>query len=72
MNYWLVSDTHFNHDKLTEWGMRSGDWKEQLWEGMAAIPNEDILIHLGDICIGADVFVHESISLFRCKNTSAW
>jgi calcineurin-like phosphoesterase family protein len=67
MNYWLISDTHFNHEKLTEWGGRSGDWQEQLWEGMAAIPDDDVLIHLGDICIGADALVHESIALLRCK-----
>lgn len=33
MNYWLISDTHFSHTKLEEWGHRSGDWEKQLWEG---------------------------------------
>lgn len=54
MNYWLISDTHFNHTKLEEWGGRSGDWQEQIWEGIRAIPAGDTLIHMGDISIGGD------------------
>ena len=61
MNYWLISDTHFNHEKLTEWGGRSGDWQERLYKGIGAIPDTDILIHLGDICIGNDHEIHEQI-----------
>lgn len=59
MNYWIISDTHFNHSKLDEWGGRSGDWQERIWKGIRAIPAGDILIHLGDICIGNDSEVHE-------------
>lgn len=66
-NYWLVSDTHFNHTKLEEWGGRSGDWQEKLWKGISSIPKGDILIHLGDICIGEDSVIHESIALLKCK-----
>lgn len=55
MNYWLISDTHFNHTKLSEWGGRSGDWVEQMWKGIRDIPAGDILIHLGDVCIGNDL-----------------
>jgi len=62
MNYWLISDTHFNHEKLTEWGGRSGEWQEKLWDGIWNIPPGDILIHLGDICIGNDAEVHEKLS----------
>lgn len=61
MNYWLISDTHFNHTKLEDWGGRSGDWQEQLWQGIANIPAGDTLIHLGDICIGNDEEVHEKL-----------
>ena len=61
MNYWLVSDTHFNHEKLEEWGCRSGDWQEQLLDGICAIDPHDTLIHLGDICIGNDAEIHQEI-----------
>lgn len=67
MNYWLVSDTHFAHAKLNEWGGREGEWQEKLYAGIALIPREDVLIHLGDICIGDDVEVHKR--LFGEKDT---
>lgn len=61
MNYWIISDTHFNHTKLEEWGCRSGDWQEQILRGLQQIPLHDTLIHLGDVCIGNDVEVHEKL-----------
>lgn len=61
MNYHLISDTHFNHTKLSDWGGRSGKWQEQLIAGLREIPKEDTVIHLGDICIGQDREVHEML-----------
>ncbi len=69
MNYWLISDTHFNHLKLEEWGARSGDWQDRLYKGLNAIPKDDILIHLGDICIGNDKEMHE-VMMFDLPNTA--
>lgn len=57
--YYLISDTHFGHHNLEKWGNRSGDWQEQLYKGINAIPKESVLIHLGDICIGNDKEAHE-------------
>lgn len=59
MKYYLISDTHFNHLKLEEWGDRSGDWQGELYAGIKNIPDGSTLIHLGDICIGEDSKVHE-------------
>jgi calcineurin-like phosphoesterase family protein len=64
---WVVSDTHFAHTKLEEWGGRSGDWQDKLWAGIEAIPSNDILIHLGDICIGDDLEVHARIRELCCR-----
>ncbi len=61
MNYWLISDTHFNHTKLEDWGGRSGNWQEKLWAGIRAIPAGDTLIHLGDLNISGDAAVHEQL-----------
>lgn len=61
MSYWVISDTHFNHKKLEEWGKRSGTWEQQLFDGIGAIPSGDTLIHLGDICIGGDLHAHKGI-----------
>jgi calcineurin-like phosphoesterase family protein len=67
MNYWLISDTHFNHEGIEKWGDRSGNWQEKIWKGLKAIPAEDTLIHLGDICIGEDSAIHEELSKLTCK-----
>lgn len=67
MNYWIISDTHFNHVKLEEWGGRSGGWQKELWKSLYAIPAEDTLIHLGDICIGDDTDIHHMIQDLKCK-----
>lgn len=61
MNYWLISDTHFNHSKLDEWGGRIGNWHKKIEDGLERIPSGDVLIHLGDICIGNDAEVFERI-----------
>lgn len=67
MNYWIISDTHFSHRKLDEWGGRSGNWEEKIWRDIAAIPTGDVLIHLGDICIGNDEEVHQTLKGSDCK-----
>lgn len=64
MNYWLISDTHFNHLKLEEWNCRSGNWQEQLWKGLSQIPIKDTLIHLGDVSIGDDASIHNRLCSF--------
>lgn len=65
MKYWLVSDTHFNHTKLEEWGGRSGDWQQKIWDGISSIEEGDVLIHLGDICIGEDAEVHKKLATWK-------
>jgi calcineurin-like phosphoesterase family protein len=64
---WVVSDTHFSHVKLDEWAQRSGNWQNKLWIGLEAIPAGDILFHLGDICIGDDLEVHQRLAGLPCK-----
>ena len=49
----LVSDTHFGHAKLIEWG-RPPDFEDRLWKGLEVVQDLDVLIHLGDFCIGED------------------
>lgn len=66
-NIWLITDTHFNHLKLEEWGDRSGDWQDRLWKSLKSIPAEDTLIHLGDVCIGGDGLIHSELSQLKCR-----
>jgi len=63
-HYWLISDTHFNHTKLEDWGGRSGDWQQKVWDGFKKIPEGDTLVHLGDICIGNDAEIHALLNLY--------
>lgn len=54
---YITTDTHFSHKKLIEWG-RPKDFEERLWKGFEVIKENDLLIHLGDFCIGNDELNH--------------
>lgn len=55
MNYWITSDTHFGHDKLIEICGRPKNFSELvLKRNIKTVQFDDILIHLGDVCIGKD------------------
>ena len=69
MKYWLITDTHFNHiDKMQEFCGRPLNYEELIFKGLSRIPKDDILIHLGDICIGEDAQVHAKyIQPLECR-----
>ncbi|MDP9314478.1 MAG: metallophosphoesterase [Chloroflexota bacterium] len=53
MQYWIITDTHFNHARLQELGGRPVDADEQIkrnWQRLVA--PDDVVIHLGDVIIG--------------------
>lgn len=56
-NYWVTSDTHFNHRKLEEYGRPEG-FEVEIIKGLQQIPEGSILLHLGDFCIGAEEYSH--------------
>lgn len=58
---WLTADTHFNHKKLIEYCDRPEDYEERILRGFQEIHHSDLLIHLGDICVGGDAQVHDDI-----------
>ena len=55
---WLTTDTHFNHKKMVEYCNRPENFDHLIWEGLKIIEGGDILIHLGDFCIGNDFENH--------------
>lgn len=60
MNYWVLTDTHFGHDKMHEYCQRPDDFEERiLRQTRHKIKPEDVLIHLGDFCIGNDEYWHK-------------
>ncbi len=66
---WITTDTHFNHEKMyKEWGIRPADFEDKIFKGLMRIPKEDVLIHLGDVCIGNDELMHQRyIMPLQCK-----
>ena len=66
MNIYIISDTHFNHtDQMIAYCGRPEDYNERLWNSLKIINDDDILIHLGDICIGKDSYVHNKLQEFK-------
>lgn len=52
MKIYAISDTHFNHKKLVEYG-RPVDFEEQILKNLSKVDG-DLLIHCGDFAIGKD------------------
>ena len=55
MKYWLTTDTHFEHPALQQYCGRPENCDELVRKNIKdVIKEEDVLIHLGDVCIGND------------------
>lgn len=54
MKIWLTTDTHFNHKALIDYG-RPVDFEDKIKKALLqSVKSDDLLIHLGDVCIGND------------------
>ena len=61
MNYWITTDTHFGHDKLINLSGRPNYFEiEIMRKHKSAINGNDVLIHLGDFCVGNDIEWHSN------------
>lgn len=64
--YYLSSDTHFSHELMKKY--RPDNYEEKIWKGFQRLRSDDILIHLGDVCIGKDAENHKRyIEPLPCK-----
>ena len=62
MNHWIIADTHFGHDKLQKLAGRPKGFEEKILGNLGGLMSDNVLIHLGDICIGKDAeFWHERL-----------
>lgn len=62
--FFVVSDTHLNHHKLTDMGVRPVEFEDRIarrWRQL--VHSEDVVIHLGDVCVGGDADAHARISV---------
>ncbi len=72
MHYWLISDTHFGHDEMVEYCNRPKTFNEYLLASLSKdIGQDDVFIHLGDICIGRDEYWHSQL-MDNCKAFKKW
>lgn len=58
---YIFSDSHLGHNKMLEYCNRPKDFTEQIIKNLFALPDNCILIHLGDICIGQDKKWHDTV-----------
>lgn len=62
VTYWIISDTHFGHDKLVKTGLKLADEDEKVLYNMTkTIKDKDILIHLGDVSFYRDKYWHDEL-----------
>ena len=54
MNIYIITDTHFGHTKVIEYCNRPENFEELISEELFKLTKDDLLIHLGDICICPD------------------
>ena len=71
LKYWLLSDTHLGHDNLIlkDYSDRPVDFEEKIKKNcLNSIKDNDILIFLGDYCIGNDKKWHNYLlGELKCK-----
>jgi len=68
MNIFLIADTHFGHDKLINEGYRPSNYNKLLNNNLKSLPENSILIHLGDVCLGDDSKEHgRYIKPLKCR-----
>lgn len=56
---WIITDTHFGHAAMVPYCGRPIDFGEKILKNLNVVGPDDILIHLGDFCIGNDLIWHQ-------------
>jgi len=65
---WIITDTHFGHERMSEYCGRPDDFSEQILTKLEReLSPGDTLIHLGDICFGRDEYWHNLLPKFVKK-----
>ncbi len=65
--YWIITDTHFGHEKIKEFCDRPDDFESKLLKYMKeCIGVNDVLIHLGDVAWYDEAKWHAEIMNVPC------
>lgn len=69
---WVITDTHFGHDKIVDFCKRPVDHESKMLINLQrCVKDDDIVIHLGDVCFGDEEQWHKSIREM-CGNAKMW
>ena len=64
----VIADMHLGNEKLAEDGFRPIGFSEKILTNLNRIINpSDLLINLGDTCMGSDDLWHERLGFIDCK-----
>ncbi len=68
MKIWLITDTHFNHAILQKYCGRPENCDDLIKKNLELmVKKDDLLIHLGDVCIGFDLLHNSYFKSLGCK-----
>ncbi len=68
MNYFIISDTHFGHQRMVDLGYREDGFEHEIFRQLSFyLKPDDVLIHMGDVCIGHDALYNTMVTTF-CKS----
>ena len=60
MNYWIIADTHFGHDRMFKNGYRPEGFERQIINNLHnMVKSDDVTIHLGDVCFYKEEYWNE-------------
>jgi len=69
MKWWIISDTHFGHDKIVKFCDRPAEHSGITLSNIRSlVKKDDVLIHIGDFCWGNDAHWHE-VFMEACPST---
>lgn len=73
MNFWVIADTHLGHDEMVEYESRHPDFSNRILHTLSKnLRSKDILIHLGDICIGDEANWHQKLAAATSQCYRRW
>jgi len=62
ISYWITTDTHLGHKEMIQYCGRPEDFEQKIFKNMQKCMNpDDIMIHLGDVCMKNESFWHEKL-----------
>jgi len=69
MKYYIIGDTHFGHRELEEYCDRPENFESLIIKNwVKTISKDDLLIHLGDVCLGDNDYWHRIMNSLPCRS----